>query len=170
VTEFKHVIKSGMTEYLSELKIKVDSMSEVELRWQATLETNTILWLVWHMADVEDSWINEAIGGNETVWDKSGWAERTGINLEDHLGVKGIEGVRSMPDIEMKALLEYFDEVRQAAFNVVDGISDRDLANLDVRPGGRATWEWILGHVLVEEAQHLGQVALIRGMIRGLDG
>ena len=28
---------------------------------------------------------------------------------------------------------------------------------------------WILGHVLVEESQHLGQVAYIRGMIKGLD-
>ena len=29
---------------------------------------------------------------------------------------------------------------------------------------------WILGHILAEESQHLGQVAYIRGMIRGFDG
>ena len=28
---------------------------------------------------------------------------------------------------------------------------------------------WILGHVLVEESQHLGQIAYIRGMIKGLN-
>ena len=127
--QYRDAVKSGMTEYLSELKTKVENLSAVELRWQATLETNNILWLVWHMADVEDSWINEAIGGNETVWDSSGWSGRTGINIENHFGDKGIEGVRSMPDVEMKTLIEYFDEVRQATFKVIDRVSDQDLAN-----------------------------------------
>ena len=29
---------------------------------------------------------------------------------------------------------------------------------------------WSLGHVLAEESQHLGQVAYIRGMIKGFNG
>jgi hypothetical protein len=29
---------------------------------------------------------------------------------------------------------------------------------------------WILGHILAEEAQHLGQIAYIRGMQRGFNG
>ena len=30
------------------------------------------------------------------------------------------------------------------------------------------TVNWVLAHLLVEEAQHLGQVAYVRGMLRGL--
>jgi uncharacterized damage-inducible protein DinB len=169
MSDFRAAVKSGMIEYFTELKTKVDGLTEVEVRWQPTLETNTIQWLVWHMADVEDSWINEAIGGNQSVWARSGWTERTGINIEDHFGYKGIEAVRSFPPVEMSSLLEYYDEVRDAAFKVIDGISNEDLSNTDTRRGGKATWEWILGHVLVEESQHLGQIALIRGMVRGLN-
>ena len=29
---------------------------------------------------------------------------------------------------------------------------------------------WVLGHILVEEAQHLGQIAYVRGIMRGVDG
>ena len=27
---------------------------------------------------------------------------------------------------------------------------------------------WIVGHILIEESQHVGQVALLRGMMRGM--
>ncbi len=168
MTGYKDAVLSGMTEYLEELKTKLDGLTETELRWQATLETNTIAWLVWHMADVEDSWINEAIAGGETVWDASDWTARTGIKLENHIG-HGIEGVRSFPEVDISELIQYFDEVRSATTKVIAKISDEDLANIDTRPNGYATWAWILGHVIVEESQHLGQIALIRGMIRGLD-
>jgi len=49
-------------------------------------------------------------------------------------------------------------------------MSDEDVSNELDRGNGPITWGWILGHVIVEESQHLGQVALIRGIIRGLDG
>ena len=51
---FRDAIKSAMTEYLDELKHKLDGLTDAELTWQASLDTNTIIWLVWHMARVED--------------------------------------------------------------------------------------------------------------------
>ena len=75
-----------------------------------------------------------------------------------------------MPEVEVAVLVDYFDAVRAATFKVIDGISDDDLSKSFSRGGRSVTWSWILGHVLVEEAQHLGQVGFIRGMVRGLDG
>ena len=62
---FKDSIKSAMSEYLEELKLKLDGLTDPELRWQAGLESNTIIWLVWHMARVEDNWINGVVAGNK---------------------------------------------------------------------------------------------------------
>jgi len=67
-------------------------------------------------------------------------------------------------------LIDYYDAVRAAAFKVIDDMSDEDLSQSFTRGKRSVTWSWILGHVLVEEAQHLGQVGFIRGMIRGLNG
>ena len=167
---FKGALKSGMTEYLTELKSKLEGLTDAELRWQATLDSNSIVWLVWHMAKVEDGWINNSIAGGESVWDSGGWADKTGISVEGSGYGQTADEVRAMPAMPVADLVEYFDAVRAASFKVIDGISDEDLSNIFTRGNRSVTWSWILGHVLAEEAQHLGQIGFIRGMVRGLDG
>ena len=167
---FKGALKSGMNEYLTELKSKLEGLTDAELRWQATLDSNSIVWLVWHMAKVEDGWINNSIAGGESVWDSGGWADKTGISVEGSGYGQTADEVRAMPAVPVNALVEYFDAVRAASFKVIDGISDEDLSKILTRGNRSVTWSWILGHVLAEEAQHLGQIGFIRGMVRGLDG
>jgi len=170
MSSFRDSIKSGMTEYLDELKTKLEGLTEAELRWQASLETNTIVWLVWHMARVEDNWINGVIAGGDSVWDSGKWAAKTGITGEGNGYGNGMDEVRALPSVELSELLAYYDAVRESAFKVIDGATDDDMSNEISRRGRTTTWGWILGHVVVEESQHLGQIALIRGMIRGLNG
>ncbi|MEE8045382.1 MAG: DUF664 domain-containing protein [Dehalococcoidia bacterium] len=170
MTSFKDAVKSGMTEYLDELKEKLEGLTEAELRWQASLDTNTIIWLVWHMARVEDNWINGVVAGGDSVWDSGGWATRTGISAEGNGYSNTPDQVRALPEITVSDLLDYYDDVREAAFGVIDKMVSADMANVFSRGDRSITWGWILGHVIVEESQHLGQIALIRGMIRGLDG
>jgi len=170
MSSFKDAVKSGMTEYLEELKEKLEGLSEAELHWQATLDTNTLIWLVWHMARVEDNWINKTIAGGETIWSSGDWARKTGIGADGSGSSQKMDEVRAFPQVNMRILISYYDEVRCSAFDVIDAMSESDGNNEIDRGRGPITWNWILGHVVVEESQHLGQVALIRGMIRGLDG
>ncbi len=170
MTSFKDAVKSGMTEYLDELKEKLEGLTEAELRWQVSLDTNTIIWLVWHMARVEDDWINDRIAGGQTIWNSGGWATKTGISSEGSGWSQKLDEIREFPSIDVKLLISYYDAVRSAAFDVIDAMSEADGDNEIDRGRGPITWNWILGHVIVEESQHLGQIALIRGMIRGLDG
>ena len=46
MSSFRDSVKSGMSEYLGELNEKLEGLTEAELRWQASLDTNTIIWLV----------------------------------------------------------------------------------------------------------------------------
>ncbi len=170
MNSFKDSIKSAMSEYLGELNEKLDGLREAELRWQASLDSNSIMWLVWHMARVEDNWISGAIAGTATVWDSGGWSGRTGITSATNGYGDDMDAVRSMPDVPISLLLEYYDEVRAATFKCIDGMDDGDTGKIDIRDGRDSSWGWILGHIVVEESQHLGQVAFIRGLIRGLNG
>jgi len=53
----------------------------------------------------------------------------------------------------------------------LDHATDADLTRAYPHPRmGSRTGTWIVGHLLVEISQHVGQVALIRGLIRGLEG
>ena len=65
-------------------------------------------------------------------------------------------------------LLDYFDAVRQATLAHLAQMTPTDLETTYPHPRLKGiTGAWILGHILVEESQHLGQVAYVRGIIRG---
>jgi uncharacterized damage-inducible protein DinB len=81
-----------------------------------------------------------------------------------------MEDVRAMPDIPLIDLMAYFESVRAVTFGWLDQATDADLSKEHHHPRlGTVNGTWILGHILVEESQHTGQVAMIRGMIRGPD-
>jgi len=72
-----------------------------------------------------------------------------------------------MPDIPLTDLMAYFDAVRTFARQYFDQATNEDLDRTYEHPRlGTVTGTWVVGHLLIEEAQHAGQVALIRGMMR----
>ena len=75
--------------------------------------------------------------------------------------------VRSIPTLKMKKLKEYFLEVRKSTLEFVKQMDQNQLEKVYTENGKTGTW--IIGHLLVEESQHLGQVAYIRGIIRGFN-
>ena len=67
-------------------------------------------------------------------------------------------------------LMNFYHEQRIESLKIIESLSEEDLAKKYKRLSGELkTGYWILGHVLVEESQHLGQVAYIRGMIKGIN-
>ena len=167
---FKTAVISGFNEYLDSLYKALDGLNKNELKWQPSLESNNIIYLVWHMARVEDNWINQIIGGNKTVWSLNNWSKK--LNIEENDYGKGYlkEDISDLPDMNINDVLKFYKQQRDQSISIINELSDEDL-NRDYK---RLTGElkkgyWILGHVLVEESQHLGQIAYIRGMIRGLN-
>ena len=70
----------------------------------------------------------------------------------------------------MADCLAYYEAVRRATLRYLDGLTLADLERCphpERRPGysiGR-----MLSHLIVEGSQHLGQVAYLRGLQRGLE-
>jgi uncharacterized damage-inducible protein DinB len=164
---YKDAIVSGMQEYLSGLKQALQGLTPAELRWQPTLNANPILWMAWHMARVEDGWINQRIGRGEGLWLHQGWREKLGFKTEGSGFGDTPDDVRAMPEVSIDAVMAYFEAVREAGLKVIERLTDDDFDQPISRPGRNdVTLRWALGHVLVEESQHLGQIAYVRGMIR----
>ena len=170
MNKYKDAVVSGMQEYLDGLKRALDGLTPAELRWQPTLGSNHILWIVWHMARVEDDWINERVDGGNGLWLRHGWREKLGFETEGSGFGDTPDDVRAMPDVSIDAVMGYYEAVRNASLIVIGGLTEKDfekkvphprLKNLNLR--------WVLGHVLIEEAQHLGQIVYLRGMIRGFN-
>jgi uncharacterized damage-inducible protein DinB len=168
--DFRDVVRSGLEEYTQHLKRAVEGLSPAELRWQPSLNSNHINWLVWHIARVEDNWMNSRIANTDTVWTSGGWRDRFGVESEAGGYGDTVEIVASFPQIEMADLLAYLDAVRQRTLQVLGNLTDDDLATTRAAPRREPkTVTWILGHVLTENSQHVGQIAYIRGLIRGIN-
>jgi uncharacterized damage-inducible protein DinB len=168
MSTFKEAIQSGLEEYLQALQRALEGLTPAEVRWQPTLHTNHIAWLVWHMARVEDLWVSR-LRQRPEVWTADGWADRFHMDPASNGARQTMEEVRAMPAIPLTDLMVYFEAVRAVTRQYLERATDANLSQEYPRSrGGMVTGSWILGHILVEESQHVGQVALLRGMIRGM--
>jgi uncharacterized damage-inducible protein DinB len=168
MSTFKEAIRIGLDEYLDGLRRAIEGLTPAEARWQPTVHTNHIAWLVWHMARVEDRLVSQYLRGTTEVWTAEGWADRFKMSPESHGGGQTMEDVRAMPDILLTDLMAYFEAVRAVTHQYLDPATDADFSREYRHPRrGLVTGTWIMVHLIVEESQHTGQVGLIRGMMRG---
>ena len=169
---FKNAVRIGLDEYLMGLRRILDGLTPEELRWQPSRTSNHIVWIVWHMARAEDKMIARA-GFLNSIWVDGDWASKMGFGrgADDTGGGGSIDQVVAMPEVSVDLLLEYFTTVRERTISEFERSTDEDMANVyDHPPMGEITGAWVYGHAIVEESMHLGQIALIRGMQRGLEG
>jgi uncharacterized damage-inducible protein DinB len=168
MSAFQEALQTGFEACLQTLKRAAEDLTPTEARWQPTDHTNHIAWLVWHMARVEDWWINRFLYERTEVWTADGWASRFGMAPEGNGAGQTIEEVRAMPEIPLSDLIAYFDAVRAVSRQYLAQVTEAALAQEYHHPTrGAMTGTGVLGRLLVEESQHVGQVALIRGMLRG---
>ena len=169
---FKDAVRVGLDRYLTDLHRTLDGLTPEELRWQPSPTSNHITWIVWHMARAEDMIIARA-GDLYSVWVDGDWATRLGFGegADNSGGGWTIQQVTAMPDVSMELLLEYFSAVRDRTMAEFEKSTDADMARVyEPYPERKITGAGIWGHVIVEESRHLGEIALIRGMQRGLEG
>ena len=111
---------------------------------------------------------------SEQIWIKDEWYVKFGIPAADGGGRYTINQVKDMPPLAVPNLIQYYDAVRKETLAYVDSVEPKEL---DVRspferlhiqfPG--ITKGQVLSHIVVETAQHLGQIGYIRGIIRGME-
>lgn len=171
MSSFKDAIRSGLIEYMEGLENALDGLTEDELRFQPALHANFIEWIVWHMARVEDRWVNLVLRQDQDIWVKRGWYARFGMTPDDYGREDTAEKMRAMPKTDINGMMRYYKEAREITLSHLDAMTEDDLATVYSHPRREldVTGAWVLGHILVEEAQHLGQIAYLRGMMRGLN-
>ena len=167
--DFKDLIRLGYDEYLGDLKRALDGLTEEERRFQVTPESNHIDFIVWHMARVEDDFVQRFAQQRQTVWQRDDWHSRLGLPERESGFRYSAEQVANLPKFDMAEMLAYYDAVRVETYALLDSLSEEDLAR---RPHPRRP-EYSLAnmwsHLMAEECQHVGHVAFIRGVQRGIE-
>ena len=168
--DFKEIIRMALDEYTQDLRKALDGLDPEERRFQPGPEANHIDFTVWHMARVEDHWVQRFAQRVDTLWEREGWHERLGLPEKDTGFGYAAEQVAGLPKFSLDDLMAYYDSVRGETLRYLDGLTAEDLDRLphpERRPGysiGK-----MFSHVIVEESQHVGHVAYLRGLQRGLN-
>ena len=166
---FRQSILSGLNEYYVILKRSLDSLSEEEILWKPNPHSNNIIFLIWHMALVEDNLINKVLLGKERVWITENYYKDF-PELRNETGFAfNQEKLDQFPIVDIDWLMNYHNILREGTIKFITNIEDEDLS-LDYTLGIRQVKGYfVIGRLMTELSQHLGQVSYIRGMIRGLD-
>ena len=167
--DFRQIVRMALDEYTDEIRKALDGLTAEERRFQPGPESHHIDFAVWHMARVEDDWIMRFAQHGETVWQRDKWHEQFDMPERESGFGYSAEQVHDLAEFDMDRMLAYYDAVRVETNRFLDSITEETLAetpHAERRPG--YTIANMFSHVMVEEAQHTGQVAYLRGMQRGL--
>lgn len=127
---------------------------------------NSIGWLVWHLARVQDHQLGEVFEG-EQVWVNNDWARSFGLDPDpSNLGyghsAADVATVRPESDA---ALLDYLDAVEARTRELLEPLTPSDLDRVvDERYDPPVTVGVRLISVADDCLQHVGQANYLRGM------
>ena len=144
----------------------VDGLSVDELGRCPEPGINSIAWLVWHLARVQDDHVADAAGLAQ-VWTSKGWVERFGLPFEaaaTGYGHTPVEVAQVVADAEL--LGGYLEDVHAQTVRFVAALGEADLdRTVDESWDPPVTLGVRLVSVLSDDLQHAGQAAYVRGLL-----
>ena len=144
----------------------LDGLGEDELTARLGPEANTIAWLVWHLARVEDAQVAD-VAGTEQVWTADGFAEQFDLPFDtDATGYGQSPEEVAQVRVEGALLRAYADATRAATDAYLGRLSEEDLGRVvDERWDPPVTVGVRLVSVLGDVLEHAGQAAFVKGVV-----
>lgn len=160
------VLADGFGRVQEVVQEAVDGLSPDDLAWRPGPHANTIAWLVWHLARVQDHHIAELTGA-EQAWTADGWAERFSLPFDRSATGYG-QDPEAVGDVRASAdlLRGYSQAVHERTLAYLEGVSEDELGEVvDERWDPPVTLAVRLVSVLCDDLQHAGQAAYVRGLL-----
>lgn len=145
----------------------VEGLDADGLAWRADADANSIAWLAWHLARVQDDHVAE-VAEREQVYTAQGFARRFDLPFGDDVIGYGqssddVAKVRvDSPDL----LTEYLDAVLAATQEYLSWLTPEDLDRVvDDRWDPPVTLGVRLVSVLDDDLEHAAQASYVRGLL-----
>jgi uncharacterized damage-inducible protein DinB len=160
------LLQDAFTRVVESVDSVVDGLSADQLTHRPSARANSIAWLVWHLARVQDDHVAD-VAGTEQVWTSQGYADRFGLPFEVSATGYGqsseeVGQVRADADL----LAAYARAVHEQTLAFLATLTDADLDRVvDTRWDPPVTLGVRLVSVVNDDTQHVGQAAYARGLL-----
>lgn len=145
----------------------VEGLTPEQLHWAPAPSANSIGWLVWHLARIQDDHVAELIGA-EQEWSAGAWAPKFGLasnTMETGYAHRPADVARVRPE-SPSTLVDYYFAVAERTRTFLDEVTADDLDRIvDERWDPPVTLGVRLISVLGDDMQHVGQAAYVRGLL-----
>ena len=145
----------------------VDGLDVERLVQRPAHGANTIAWLLWHTARVQDDHVAEILGADQ-LWAHGDWARRFGLDPDPSNTGYGhsAEEVATVRPERPEVLLQYLDAVDARTREMLANLAPADLDRIvDRRWDPPVTLGVRLVSIADDGLQHVGQAAYARGLM-----
>jgi len=167
VAAVRELLRDSFTRLIEHVEDLTDELTDAIAIFRPTASANSIAWLIWHSARVQDAQLCD-IAGIEQVWTRDGWVDRFKLDLpRDDTGyghdTDDVGLVRAPADL----LAGYYHAVHKVTLEYIASVTTDELARIvDKRWHPPVTASVRLVSIIDDCAQHLGQAAYVRGVAR----
>jgi hypothetical protein len=103
-------------------------LTDEQMRLRPVAGLNSIAWLIWHIARVEDVAINALVAGAPQVLERGGWSARLGLpSATLGTGMDDAEVEQVSRQVSIAALLDYRMAVGRRTREVIAQVQEADL-------------------------------------------
>ncbi len=107
------------------IKQATDDLTDEQLYYQPTPESNSIAWLVWHLSRWRDA-VSATISGESQIWVQEGWDQRCGIPGE-RTGMGDTPAQVTAFRVERAVLFGYVEAAHQRTVERVSQLTPTQL-------------------------------------------
>ncbi len=144
-------------------------LKEDELTWRPEPHSNSIIFLMWHLARAEDYWINQALGGGKQRYETEGWYKKFGTVAQDSGNGYDVAKLKAWPVPPLQLVNEYRAAIRKTAVAYISSLTEKQLDEEKDFWWGKITVGSALKHLVCEVGEHSGQIGYIKGIIKGIE-
>jgi hypothetical protein len=161
----RELLRDAFTRLIEHVDELTEGLTDERANYRPTPNANSIAWLIWHSARVQDIQL-APIAGIEQVWTHDGWVDRFGLDLPRNdtgygHGPDEVAKVRAPVDL----LAGYYHGVHKVTLEYIASVTPDELSRIvDTRWNPPVTASARLVSIIDDCAQHLGQAAYVRGI------
>jgi len=161
----RELLRDSFTRLIEHVDELTDGLTDDKANYRPGPAANSIAWLIWHSARVQDVQL-APIAGVEQVWTADGWVDRFGLDLprnDTGYGHGPAEVAKVQAPVDL--LAGYYHAVHKLTLEFVAGVTAEDFERIvDRNWDPPVTASARIVSIVDDCAQHLGQAAYVLGI------